>query len=58
MMIAGIAALAVPIRLRGREVMAAIASNLTSARRTEAWKAQLLTLMREEIGRIEKEIGV
>jgi DNA-binding IclR family transcriptional regulator len=58
LMIEGIAALAVPIRPRGGNVTAAIAINLTSARLTEAWKAHLLTLLREEIAKIEEQAGV
>ncbi len=58
LMIEGIAAVAVPIRPAGQDVTAAIAVNLTSARLTESWKAQLLALMREEIAVIEEQIGV
>ncbi len=57
-MIAGIAALAVPIRAEGSDVTAAIAINLTSARLTESRKAQMLGMMREEIAKIEAQIEV
>lgn len=56
-LIEGIAGIAVPIRPPGREVTAAIAINLTSARLTTAWKTALLSRLHEEVKQLEAELS-
>jgi len=58
LMIAGIAALAVPIRPKSRDVTAAIAINLTTARLTPGRRATLLSLIKNEIAEIEAQLNL
>ena len=53
-LVAGISAFAVPIRPKGRDVTAALAINMTSARLTEDRLRELLPVLRHEVQLIEE----
>jgi DNA-binding IclR family transcriptional regulator len=56
-LVAGISALAMPILPHGRDAVASIAINMTSARLTEGRLPQLIALLREEIAPIEAALN-
>jgi len=53
----GISALAVPIRPQGRDVTAALAINMTSARLSDGRVNALVALLRREIAAIESAVS-
>ena len=56
-LVAGISALAVPIVPQGRDVMAALTINMTSARLPKKRIAELVAKLREEVVSIERGIN-
>jgi DNA-binding IclR family transcriptional regulator len=56
-LVAGISALAVPILPQGRDAVASIALNMTSARLDSARPERLIALLREEVSRVERLIN-
>jgi DNA-binding IclR family transcriptional regulator len=56
-LVAGISALAVPILPQGRDVMAALTINMTSARLPEKRIPECVALLREEVATIERGIN-
>jgi len=56
-LVAGISAIAVPILPQGRDAVASIALNMTSARLTSAQPAKLVELLRQEISQVEHVIN-
>lgn len=56
-LVAGIAAIAVPILPQGRDAIAAIAINLTSARLSEERLPELVAMLQEEVRSIEEQLN-
>jgi DNA-binding IclR family transcriptional regulator len=56
-LVAGISAIAIPILPPGRDAIAAIAINLTSARLSEKRIPELFTLLKKEVGEIEAQLN-
>ena len=56
-LVAGISAIAVPILPPGRDAIAAIAINLTSARLSAERIPELFTLLKKEVGEIETQLN-
>jgi DNA-binding IclR family transcriptional regulator len=56
-LVAGISALAIPILPRGRDAVAAIAINMTSARLQQERLVDLVALLRQEVQRVEEVIN-
>jgi DNA-binding IclR family transcriptional regulator len=56
-LVAGISALAVPILPTGRDAIASIAINMTSARLDATRQGQLVEVLREQVARVEAIIN-
>lgn len=56
-LVAGISALAVPILPQGRDVMAALAINMTTARLPDERIPELVGQLREEVAEIERSLN-
>ena len=56
-LVEGISALAVPIRPKGRDVIAALSINMTSARLAQARLPALLAMLRQEVAMVEAQLS-
>jgi DNA-binding IclR family transcriptional regulator len=56
-LVEGISALAVPIRPKGRDVVAALSINMTSARLAQARLPALLAMLRQEVAMVEAQLS-
>jgi DNA-binding IclR family transcriptional regulator len=56
-LVEGISALAVPIRPKGRDVVAALSINMTSARLSHTRLPSLLAMLRQEVAAVEAQLS-
>jgi DNA-binding IclR family transcriptional regulator len=56
-LVEGISALAVPIRPQGRDVVAALSINMTSARLSQTRLPSLLAMLRQEVAAVEAQLS-